>query len=91
MKMSSEKIRESYPSSDRPERLVDVDPAYASGFIPGTQRQYLAAKGTGYARTVLLTLITMLPASIAAYVVSRVIRKTRSVTKRINGLMRQLR
>ena len=54
-------------------------------------QQYLAAKGTGYAPTVLLTLITILPASIAAYVVSRVIRKTRSVTKRINRLMCQLR
>ena len=55
------------------------------------RQQYLAAKGTGYTGTVLLTLITMLPASIAAYVVSRVIRKIRSVTKRINGLVRHLK
>ena len=55
------------------------------------RQEYLAAKGTGYAGTVLLTLIAMLPASIAAYVASRVIRKIRSVTKRINGLMRHLK
>ena len=54
-------------------------------------QQYLAAKGTGYAGTVLFTLITMLPASFAAYVVSRLIRKTRSVAKRVNGVMHQLR
>ncbi|MFC1780893.1 glycosyltransferase family 2 protein [Planctomycetota bacterium] len=55
------------------------------------RRQYKATKGTGYAGTVLLTLVKMLPASIAAYVVSRIIRKTRSVTKRAKKLMCHLR
>ncbi|MBN1974464.1 MAG: glycosyltransferase family 2 protein [Sedimentisphaerales bacterium] len=50
------------------------------------KRQYQASKGTGYEGTVLLTLILMLPASIVSYIISRVIRKTKSVAKRVKKL-----
>jgi len=54
------------------------------------REHYRAVRGTPYTKLVVFTLISTIPGVLKNYLVSRAIRKTRSVTKRINALIQHL-
>ena len=55
------------------------------------REHYKAVRGTPYTKLVVFTLISTIPNVYKNYVISRAIRKTKSVTKRIDALIRYLR
>jgi len=55
--------------------------------VPILREHYKAVKGTPYTRTVILTIISMLPCAIKDYLIIRANRKVNSVTRRIKALI----
>jgi len=57
--------------------------------IPIFREHYKAVKGTPYTRTVILTIISILPCAIKDYLIIRANRKVNSVAKRIKALIQR--
>ena len=58
----------------------------ATKIVPILREHYKAVKGTPYTKTVILTIISMLPCAIKDYLIIRANRKINSVAKRIKAL-----